>query len=330
MAQSTTTGSPHERPIGSNSSALCLTRQSPQLPNDQVKFATYTRDSATGNDYADQRYYTSVLGRFMTPDPHSGSATPNNPTSWNRYGYVNGDPANSSDPSGLCVIGGVEYPDPCFSVTTTDFTGGVGAGGGHAGPNPNTIQQYDDVHPNSSEQQWNELGADCQQALETAMPKSSIASMLKAVDRAEAAKSTLMAAAAGTSIDWTMLAAIAIRETGFNDILQICKPGISWGDPKCSGAGYFQIDLSKNPAVSETDALDLSFAASWAANLLNGNMSKLAAKYPNLSYPKLLQATAASYNFGTKNISGNPNTIDQGSTGNNYGSNVLGLMSCFQ
>ena len=45
-------------------------RNSPQLPNDQVKFATYTRDSATGNDYADQRYYTSVLGRFMTPDPH--------------------------------------------------------------------------------------------------------------------------------------------------------------------------------------------------------------------------------------------------------------------
>ncbi len=29
-------------------------RNAPQLPNDQVKFATYTRDSATGNDYADQ------------------------------------------------------------------------------------------------------------------------------------------------------------------------------------------------------------------------------------------------------------------------------------
>ena len=27
------------------------------------------RDSATRNDYADQRYYTSILGRFMTPDP---------------------------------------------------------------------------------------------------------------------------------------------------------------------------------------------------------------------------------------------------------------------
>src|SRR5690348_1839749 len=39
------------------------------LPNDQVKFATYTRDGVSGLDYADQRYYTSQLGRFMTPDP---------------------------------------------------------------------------------------------------------------------------------------------------------------------------------------------------------------------------------------------------------------------
>jgi len=38
-------------------------------PNDEVKFATYTRDSATGLDYAMNRYYSNSLGRFMTPDP---------------------------------------------------------------------------------------------------------------------------------------------------------------------------------------------------------------------------------------------------------------------
>jgi len=42
---------------------------SPSPPNDQVKFATYTRDSATGLDYADQRYYTASLGRFLTQTP---------------------------------------------------------------------------------------------------------------------------------------------------------------------------------------------------------------------------------------------------------------------
>jgi hypothetical protein len=44
---------------------------------------------------------------------------------------------------------------------------------------------------------------------------------------------------------------------------------------------------------------------------------------------QLLQATAASYKFGTGNISGNPNTIDDGTTGGDYGSTVVGLMSCF-
>ncbi len=79
-------------------------RNSPQLPNDQVKFATYTRDSATGNDYADQRYYTSVLGRMMTPDPYmataKGATNPTDPQSWNRYAYVGADPVNRNDPTG--------------------------------------------------------------------------------------------------------------------------------------------------------------------------------------------------------------------------------------
>ena len=46
------------------------------LPNDTVKFATYTRDSATGLDYADQRYYTSDIGRFTSPDPNRAGGGP--------------------------------------------------------------------------------------------------------------------------------------------------------------------------------------------------------------------------------------------------------------
>ena len=50
----------------------------------------------------DQRYYGVGTGRFGTPDP-SGSAASDmeNPTSWNMYAYVNGDPVNFSDPEGL-------------------------------------------------------------------------------------------------------------------------------------------------------------------------------------------------------------------------------------
>ena len=49
------------------------------------KFATYFRDSWTGLDYADQRFYASGLGRFLTADPYVASAGVGDPGSWNRY-----------------------------------------------------------------------------------------------------------------------------------------------------------------------------------------------------------------------------------------------------
>ena len=73
----------------------------PNPPNDQEKFESYTRDSATGLDYANQRFYNNPIGRFMQPDPYSGSADAAVPQSWNRYAYVANDPSNSFDPEGL-------------------------------------------------------------------------------------------------------------------------------------------------------------------------------------------------------------------------------------
>ena len=159
------------------------------------------------------------------------------------------------------------------------------------------------------------LSKDCLDALKTAGKGAA------AVKRALAAESTLESAVQGTGIDWTMVAAIGIRESGFQNI-----PEIGGG----KGRGVFQIDVGKNPSVTEAQAYDVAFAANWAVNLLDKNMGTLTGKYPNLTSTQLLQATAASYNFGTKNISGNPNTIDAGTAGNNYGSNILGLMNCFK
>jgi RHS repeat-associated protein len=86
-------------------------------PNDQVKFATYTRDSATLLDYANNRYYSNAYGRFMTPDPASSSGDPSEPQSWNRYAYTRGDPVNLNDPSGLNPEGD-EGQDPCSADPT--------------------------------------------------------------------------------------------------------------------------------------------------------------------------------------------------------------------
>src|SRR2546423_5485134 len=93
--------------------------------NHQVKFATYTRDGSTGLDYADQRYYTNLIGMFLTPDPSAASAKRDNPGRWNRYSYVGGDPTNSNDPSGLDQLERFTY----VADTGVYDSGGLSGGG---------------------------------------------------------------------------------------------------------------------------------------------------------------------------------------------------------
>ena len=72
----------------------------PQATTNHYKFTGYERDSESSLDYATARHYSSNFARFMSPDPLSGS--PGNPQSWNRYSYVNNNPLNATDPSGMC------------------------------------------------------------------------------------------------------------------------------------------------------------------------------------------------------------------------------------
>ena len=94
----------------------------------------YFRDSESGNDYADQRYTSPGMGRFITPDTISGN--PSNPGTWNLYAYVAGDPINFVDRHGTTMAlpyapapgdpgddgGGGCYDDG------DDTCGGLGAG----------------------------------------------------------------------------------------------------------------------------------------------------------------------------------------------------------
>ena len=95
------------------------------------KFGTYMRDSVS-QDYADQRYYAVGMGRFGTPDPRGiWNANPPNPSTWNRYAYVMGDPVSRTDIHGLCSD---QDNPPCFSATGTgSMPGGNGGGGGGGG-----------------------------------------------------------------------------------------------------------------------------------------------------------------------------------------------------
>jgi RHS repeat-associated protein len=95
--------------------------------NDREKYATYTRDSVSGLDYAANRYYWSQWGRFLSPDPYANSAGLGDPGSWNRYAYTRNDPSNRLDAGGLvdCPAGFV-----CISDDTPDdpvYGNGAGA-----------------------------------------------------------------------------------------------------------------------------------------------------------------------------------------------------------
>ena len=66
------------------------------------RFTSYERDGESGTDYAVNRQYALSTGRFMRPDPITG--TNGVPQSFNRYAYVQNDPINSVDPEGLFLF----------------------------------------------------------------------------------------------------------------------------------------------------------------------------------------------------------------------------------
>ncbi len=314
-------------------------------------FATYWKDSSTGFQYAMNRYYSTGYGRFLTVDPFRGSAKAAMPGSWNRYTYSANDPVNLSDPTGRMtgmgpgggdggdpIAGGGDDPlDPCEASTFmySLFQDDPIFGANGFGQDVNSMPACGGAVPfvfgvpgsggwHGGNLTWSSLSKTCQQALETAHPgrvnSADIASWVGGVNRALADEGVFAAAVAGTNVDWAMLAAIAIRETNVMNVSENDGAGV--------GVGVFQITVSASSGVTAAQAGNLDWSADWAANYLSTNMSTLTAKFPNFSNAQLLQATAASYNFGIGNISGNPATIDVGTAGNNYGSNVLNLMDC--
>src|SRR6202008_3109369 len=73
------------------------------------RFTNYERD-LNASDEAMFRRYNRWWSRFDQPDPYNGSYDLTNPQSFNRYAYVQNDPVNFVDPSGL---DGEEFPIRC-------------------------------------------------------------------------------------------------------------------------------------------------------------------------------------------------------------------------
>jgi RHS repeat-associated protein len=63
------------------------------------------RDTESGNDYFEARYYSSAMGRFMSPDWDESPVTIpyanlSNPQTLNLYAYLSNNPLNRTDPTG--------------------------------------------------------------------------------------------------------------------------------------------------------------------------------------------------------------------------------------
>jgi len=66
-----------------------------------VRFTGQFRDTETGEDYFNARYFGAALGRLISPDPMNAGANPADPQTWNAYAYVRNDPLNATEQSPL-------------------------------------------------------------------------------------------------------------------------------------------------------------------------------------------------------------------------------------
>ena len=111
------------------------------------KYAQTERDEASGLDHTWFRKNENRAGRWTSPDPYNGSMSLGDPQSFNRYSYVENQPTNFVDPSGLnaasffcydIVTTGHYTNDPSHVYTHTEtvcssFGGGGSSGGGSSG-----------------------------------------------------------------------------------------------------------------------------------------------------------------------------------------------------
>src|SRR5262249_47293231 len=72
--------------------------------NKQLKFTGHSRDGETTEDYFGARYYASPFGRFTSPDLIFADHQPDQPQSWNLYGYVRNNPLRYKDPDGRATV----------------------------------------------------------------------------------------------------------------------------------------------------------------------------------------------------------------------------------
>ena len=129
-------------------------------PN-HYEFTGKERDSESGLDNFGARYFTSSMGRFMTPD---WAARPTNvpyaafgdPQSLNLYTYVRNDPVTRADADGHCFwchFGGTDEPESWAQRWTKWFWGGGSSSLPWVAQNRRASHHHHPHHPPKTQKQ---------------------------------------------------------------------------------------------------------------------------------------------------------------------------------
>lgn len=81
----------------------------------KIGYTGHAHDSESGLTYAQARFYDPVIGRFLSIDPIGFT---DDPFTFGRYGYGNGNPYRYTDPTGMAGIK-IDVPVREHMVTTT-------------------------------------------------------------------------------------------------------------------------------------------------------------------------------------------------------------------
>ena len=79
-----------------------VTMRNAAANDNQAGFTGHMKDSETGLNYMQARYYDPVIGRFLSVDPVTFMDLPE-PGQFNRYAYTWNNPINATDPTGMVI-----------------------------------------------------------------------------------------------------------------------------------------------------------------------------------------------------------------------------------
>jgi RHS repeat-associated protein len=126
---------------------------------DAYHFAMLDSDTESGTDHAQFRQYSSTQGRWLSPDPYSGSYDFANPQSLNRYSHALNNPLSYVDPTGLYCVwddgthdeepeeGGDDYATCVQDGGTWMDTASVTVDGNHPDSPGITIENGGQIYP---------------------------------------------------------------------------------------------------------------------------------------------------------------------------------------